>query len=170
MAFENDPRTWSFAKRALAELKKPRKRQTKKFWRCWFQVQLADWELRWYQLPKDLQAAIKAERKLHPQTWQNFLQGAVINVPIGEYHDGKAPITCGLICQVKMRHHQKVPSHDVTRSQFVQPTYLCGWPRYHQLANYLKHDFSPENQYQIKHDLHRVLKPKWWLKRKLGGI
>lgn len=107
MAFENDPRTWSFAKRALAELKKSNKRKKKKLWRCWVQVQLAGGERHWYQLPKDLQAAVKAERKTHAKNWQAFLQGAVINVPIGEYHEGEAPITCGLICQVKMRHHKR---------------------------------------------------------------
>ena len=144
-----DTRNWSFARRALYELKVP---QPPTRW-AWVRVEInlphRTGVLRnWYQLPKDLQKPIHGEQLTLQALRQQFL-GVMINVPLGPYQNGYAALTAGKVIDVSFRRrHAKRPER-FTRSQFYrfEPTVPVS-----DLLNglrFLQHDFDQTNRRRI---------------------
>lgn len=156
-----DTRDWSFARRALYQVRPNIKQKSKqrrfrqKVKSYWVQVQFTNGKLENYQLAKDLQEPIDQHRRHHPGEWRDILLGALINVPISEYHNGQAKIKPGVVVRILIL---PVRTHDprwITRSQFVKPDY-SNWNWFfnrvsmHREINFLTHDFQPANQQRIK--------------------
>lgn len=128
-------------------------RTNQKFWVC---VKLPTGEKRWYQLPKDLQIAMWQHYFTHPNNWNSVLLGAFINVPLRKYYKGHTELTCGEILTIKIRGNKKVPSHHITRSQFIQPKNTRLGFKYLTKNDYsfMRHNFSQRNRENISRHLH----------------
>lgn len=155
---KTDTRDWSFAKKALAELKAQPKKKKKHHRRreyYWVHVQFTNGRVANYQLPKDLQGPLDQHRESHPETWKSVLLGALINVPTTKYHDGQAKIRPAVVQEILIL---PVGAHDsrwITRSQFVKPNYpwrdwLFNRVSMEREDNFLIHDFDRANQQRIK--------------------
>lgn len=153
-----DTRDWSFAQRALAEKKQEKTKQHHKHRSrevYWVQVRFTDGHIANYQLPRDLQQALHQHIQKHPHHWQEILLGALINVPVSGYRDGKAKIKPAVILRILIL---PVAAHNprwTARSQFILPVYswwrwLFYPPRLDHENNFLTHDFSAANQQRIK--------------------
>lgn len=172
-----DTRDWSFAKRALYELKsqsKPKKKKThqrREYY--WVHVQFTNGRIANYQLPKDLQGPLDQYRK-ERRDWKSVLLGALINVPTTKYQNGRAKICPAIVREILIL---PVSAHNprwITRSQFVKSDYSWGaWlfnrARMEREKSFLTHDFSPANQQRIKaiidqyrqQRVHRVRQQFW---------
>ena len=110
----------------------------------------------WYQLPKDLQAAMYQYEKGKPKNWWKILCGCYINVPIGRYHDHKAPLVTGKILKVSRRKKHIHDPRWITRSQFIRPK-VTRYGFEHVTANkyqFMRHDYSNDNRSKISQSLH----------------
>lgn len=143
-----DPRCWSFARRALAEKRSETKR--KPFW-FWIEVELPNQKKQWYQLPKDLQFAMRQYLHEQPKEWAKVLNGALINVPQSDYDDqGYASLTLGMIRQVKIRRQHTSISRQVSRSQFIMPEWTWyGLANKTQIKRFMFHDHDTGNRKNI---------------------
>lgn len=153
-----DTRDWSFAKKALAELKSQPKKKKKHHRRreyYWVHVQLTNGRVANYQLPKDLQGPLDQHRESNPGTWKEVLLGALINVPTTKYQNGQAKIRPAVVQEILIL---PVGAHDsrwITRSQFVKPNYSWRDWFFNRVSmeredNFLTHDFDQSNQQRIK--------------------
>ncbi|MBB1079235.1 hypothetical protein H5S09_05165 [Limosilactobacillus sp. STM2_1] len=154
-----DTRDWSFSKRALYQNKKKQKRPTHRHYRnrrsYWVQVQFTNGKIENYQLAKDLQQPLDEHRQHHPGEWRDILLGALINVPISQYHNGEAKIKPGIIIRIFILPVHTSNPRWITRSQFIKPDY--SWMKWFfnrvQLSrelSFLTHDFQPQNQQRIR--------------------
>ena len=121
----------------------------------WVLVDLPDGK-HWYQLPKDLQRAMRQHKRAHPRQWWNILCGCYINVPVERYHHHEASLTAGKILRVTLRKKHIHDTRWITRSQFIRPGVT---PRgfEHLTANnyqFMRHNFNAHNRSQISQSLH----------------
>lgn len=155
-----DTRGWSFADRALYELKQEQrpKHKTKHhhqhYENFWVQVMFTGThQIANYQLPKDLQGPMKQHQK-DSQNFKDVLLGSLINVPITDYRDGQTKIKPAKVIRILIL---PVRTHDprwITRSQFIKPDYpliqwLLGTVKLNKEVNFLTHDFQQANQQRI---------------------
>ena len=167
-----DTRNWSFAKRALYELKLQQEKKQRDYQaaaKVWVLVKLANQVTKWYQLPKDLQKAIKYElQRTTNFDYKSMLKDAIINVPISKYgKNGRVKISCGRIIAVKLKHQTRVKINCITRSQWIKLKFKFGFlPSYFATINYLRHDYNPANQKRITHDLRRIIWHDYWQLRR----
>lgn len=140
-----DKRGWTFRHLALYQ-----PRQHKRFY--WVKVQLPDGSKHSYQLPKDIQFAIRNHHnyKEQQQIAEDTLIDALINVPISRYQkDGSVKLTTAKVTSVYHRKSTRYPNQ-ITRSQFVKPSYgKYGFLKFKQTYRYLRHDFSTANRRRI---------------------
>lgn len=175
-----DTRDWSFAKRALYELRSQAKAKKKKHRRreyYWVQVQFTNSKIANYQLPKDLQEPLDQHRRTNSD-WKQVLLGALINVPTTKYKNGRAKICPAIVREILIL---PVGAHNpcwITRSQFVKPDYswyawLFNYASMRREVNFLTHNFDQPNQQRIRavigqyrqQRVHQVRQAFW---RKLG--
>lgn len=172
MRSQVDMRDWSFAKRALAEIKPTQPKDNHIFWVL---VRMPDHSQAWYQLPKDLQFAMHQHEKTHANDWYQILVHSLINVPVSKYDEhGQAQIRVGQVLRVQRRHQRTKHSEQITRSQFVQPEFnRWGMKNISAVVTYLTHDFTPANQAQIKSDV-KLINWHWrqhqWTKTLQRGV
>lgn len=152
-----DTRDWSFAKRALYELKSQSKSKKKKHHRheyYWVQIQFTNSRIANYQLPKDLQEPLDQHRE-HNSDWKSILLGALINVPTTKYKNGRAKICPAVIREILIL---PVAAHNprwTARSQFAKPDYSWYDWFFNRVGmereiNFLTHDFDQANQQRIR--------------------
>lgn len=165
-----DRRDWSFAKRALAEIKpKPKKKQATKSHTkhqhhnrmvYWAIVELANGKRYRYQLSKDLQYAIKFDT---PKRAIPKLIDSLMVVPLTDFYDhadgNYADMTVGrVLFVIKAPHTSK--SRWITRGQFSKVTYnRWHWPNRAKLFNYLKHDYDAQSQQRIHKAIYQLIQP-----------
>ncbi|MCD7124848.1 hypothetical protein [Limosilactobacillus caviae] len=158
---EPDIRNWSFSKRALyhQEIKPKVKRRKKPHdsnqWYYWVQVQFMDGKIGNYQLARDLQQPLDQHRRHHPGKWRDILLGALINVPVSHYHEGKAKIKPAIVTRILILPVRTGNPRWITRSQFIKPHYSqVKWffnkVQLSREISFLTHDFQPQNQQRIK--------------------
>lgn len=159
MDHQPDMRDWSFAKRALAEIEQAKR---KKWYSFWVQVELPNGEKHWYQLPKDVQYAMRQHERKHHQDRFLIIKGALINVPVSAYDEkGDVEIKTGIIRRAEKRHQHTFDPAKISRSQFVQPRY-CWWGISNQkeMIIYLQHNHNAANRNEIRQDV-RIINHKW---------
>lgn len=114
----------------------------------WVKVKLPWGNVRWYQLPKDLQIAMRQHIKTHRHNWWKVLIGSYINVPISKYTNGNVNLSVGQIKYIKITHHSTGNPKLITRSQFIKPKE--GKNNYQYLTTnqlrFLKHNFNLSNR------------------------
>lgn len=129
---------------------KPKPRHRKTVW--WVTVQMPDKTIRHYQLPKDLQFALKLKKNYQAQKReaQQILVNSLINVPISKYdQQGNVELTCAKILSVCKHKSTKHPDK-ITRSQFIKPDYnFFGILKIKHIYTFLRHDFNHENRKRI---------------------
>lgn len=159
MDHQPDMRDWSFAKRALAEIQQAKR---KKWYSFWVQVELPDGKKHWYQLPRDVQYAMRQHEKKHRQDWFLIIKGALINVPVSAYDEhGNVELMTGVIRRAERRHQHTFDPAQITRSQFVQPRYSWwGISNLKEMIVYLQHDHNQGNREQIKRDV-KIINRNW---------
>lgn len=152
-----DVRNLSFRSRALYELKMENQRRLSGE-KYWVLVQMANGKKSWFQLSKDLQKAMENEPF---EVCQNYLVGSLINVPISKYKKEKAKIDCGKVCKLKVKSYRTSKPDRITRSQFKKPKLykILGLKlvKTKELFNYLKHDYSSQDQQRIKRSIRNLV-------------
>lgn len=132
----------------------------------WILVQLPNKTKKWYQVPKDVQNAIMVDInnfKIYPY---QTLRKTLVNVPTSKYtrKSGKTQVTIstGYITRVKTTTKRTKKSENISRSQFIKPVYNnFGIPKYKQMINYMKHDYSKKNKIRIAYHILKMTPIKW---------
>lgn len=170
-----DTRNWSFAKKALWELKQEKKSQNSQQHSAyhhyefyyWVKVRLLSHNKKhkklYYQLPNDLQFAMHQHAHDHPHDNGDLLTGALINVPVSKYHSGKVKLTVGQIKKVILLPARTHNPRWITRSQFAKidnPWYRWAFQCVDatKTINFLTHDFSLSNQQRITQAVQKYVK------------
>lgn len=126
----------------------------------WVLVKLSDGSMKWYQLPKKLQKAMKQYIEIHPENWQDFLEGALIDLPSKNSNGSKNSMITGKIVRIKKRKQCAASSSEVTQNRFMKPEYSkLGVAKYKQMYEYLKHGHGPSNRKYVKQNIHKLVPP-----------
>lgn len=154
-----DTRNLSFATRALLELQQSQ--QTQWVWVKVHYPTFGDGKVayhnQWYQLPKDLQKAIREENYTKDQVASHFV-GTVINIPLEKYHGSLTKISAGKILAIKISANRTHKTNRITRSQYYYFDDLDASEAF--LANglhFLEHDYALENQQRIRRAVRQLV-------------
>lgn len=118
-------------------------------------VRLSWGEERDYLVANDVEPGL-AHRLATRKHWQEVMNGALINVPVGPYlpsNQIQPPIATAKVISVKAIPVEKLQEKlQRTRSQFIMADI---WQRQSEEANYnfLHHDYDQSSQAQIKADI-----------------
>lgn len=109
-----------------------------------------------YLVANDVEPGL-AHRLATRKNWQEVMINALINVPVAPYLPDKSvlpPMATGKVVAVEAVDDQdeRIAGLQRTRSQFIMAAI---WQKQSETAdyNYLRHDYVPETQQQIKADV-----------------
>ncbi|MXQ48811.1 hypothetical protein GRB29_05330 [Streptococcus pneumoniae] len=121
------------------------------------EVETLQGELLLFQLPKDLQAAMRAYRYENPLTWEDLLTEALINIPSTSYTKENNYQPTIRIGRVKKCLSLKKQQRRRSRGQFL--TYdnwrAKGMKHFLESARFLQHDYSLWNRLLLLTDYYR---------------
>lgn len=165
----------NFKERALYELQLEQAKKAKNKSRnseektYWVKVLFSNGQTRFYQLSKDLQKVCKQATPNDKK--QSYLNGYLINVPITNYHKGKAIIDTALVVGTWLKPDHTYNCNKITRSQILAPelhkTFFGLLNDREEMYNFMKHDYTQRSQQRIRQSiyqfipLHGYIKPEY---------